>query len=404
MTQNAVDLGGGETAHPMDFYLTEEFNLHIPVAGEIRQGRIVEKREHEILVDIGAKSEGVITGREFEEIDTESRAMLSVGSEIFVFILNPEDKNGNIILSYKKAAEEQDWVVAGDLLQSQNTHKAKVVGYNRGGLLVKVGELRGFIPNSQLRRLREHENDPDLLQKEYQKMVGQTIYAKVLEVDRKRNRLILSERSADKEIREAERADFFAKIKPDDVFEGRVVNLTDYGAFIDIGGTEGLVHLSELSWKRLNHPSEKVKIGDMLKVSVISIDADKQRVALSAKRMETDPWTVIDEIYRIGQLVEATIVKLTKFGAFARLNDPYELHGLIHISELSENHVKHPNEVIKPSQSVTVRIIRIDSEQRQLGLSLKQVTSAKYMDIDLAMAKSDSETSESSEKTTDENA
>jgi small subunit ribosomal protein S1 len=169
------------------------------------------------------------------------------------------------------------------------------------------------------------------------------------------------------------------------VRDGRVVNLADFGAFVDIGGMEGLVHLSELSWKRVNNPSEVLELGDKVKVSILNIDHERQRLALSIKRLQPDPWTMLEDQYHVGQLVEATITKLTKFGAFARLQDQYELIGLIHISELSEEHVVHPRDVVTPSQTVMVRIIRIDPEQRQLGLSLKQVSSDRFLESDLEM-------------------
>lgn len=380
MTNDTIATGG-ENSHPMDFLLNEEINL--PTAGEIRQGWIVQHRDNAILVDIGAKSEGIISSRELEKLDDESLEELAEGNEISVYVVDPEDKNGDLILSYTKAAEEKDWQKAEKLLESQEVYQSKVVGYNRGGALVKVGQVRGFVPNSQLRRDRRLSGDNR--QDHLEQLTGEEISTKVIEVDRQRNRLILSERAAYKEIREAKRADLLATLQKGDVCDGRVVNLADFGAFVDIGGMEGLVHLSELSWKRINDPAEVLQVGDRVKVYVLNVDEERQRLALSLKRLEPDPWTMIDENYRVGQLVEATITKLAKFGAFARLNDEYELEGLIHISELSEDHVNHPREVVAPSQEVTIRIIRIDPEQRQLGLSLKQVTSEEFLQEDLEM-------------------
>jgi small subunit ribosomal protein S1 len=174
-----------------------------------------------------------------------------------------------------------------------------------------------------------------------------------------------------------------------EVRTGRVVNLTSFGAFVDIGGIEGLVHLSELSWQRVNEPADVVKMGDEVEVYVLSVDKDRQRIALSMKRLQTDPWSIVDEIYEVGQLLEANITKLTKFGAFARLLDEYELEGLIHISEMSEDRIQHPRDVVRLGQDVAVRVIRVDPEQRQLGLSIKQVASDRFMEADLAAALDD---------------
>lgn len=374
MASNSTGTGGGASEHPMDFLLSVDFKL--PKAGEIRRGYIVSNQNNEIIVDIGSKSEGIISNREVDSLDQETKEKLEVGTEIPVFVVEPEDANGNTILSYVKAAAQQDWLDAEDLMASKEVHKGKIVGNNRGGILVGVGHIRGFIPNSQLIHGRQAE-------KEY--AVGKEISSKVIEVDRERNRLILSERAAEQELRQTRREKLLINIQEGDVYEGKVVNLADFGAFIDIGGVEGLVHLSELSWKRINNPSEKLKVGDNVSVYVLKVDEERQRLALSIKRLEADPWSLVSENYQVGQLMAAKITKLTNFGAFARIQDDYELEGLIHISELSEDHITHPREVVKSSQDVTVRIIRIDPEQRQLGLSIKQVASDKYMESDLEM-------------------
>jgi small subunit ribosomal protein S1 len=375
LSDNVANLGGGEQSHPMDFLLAEELNL--PKTGETRQGWVIEHRNNAILVDIGAKSEGIISGSEMQSMDDDTREILAVGNEVSVYIVNTEDQYGNVVVSYAKAAEELDWNKAEELLASQDVFKGKVIGQNKGGLLVKLGQLRGFVPNSQISRRRSHDDN------QKGKLNANLIQTKVIEVDRKRGRLILSERAAEKEARQAKRAEILSNLEEGNILKGRVINLADFGAFIDVGGIEGLVHLSELSWKRVNAPADILEVGNEVEVYVLNIDEDRERLALSLKRLEPDPWTIIDEYYQVGQLLEATITKLTKYGAFARLDDDYALEGLIHISELSENHVNHPRDVVQPSQTVTVRIIRVDKDQRQLGLSIKQVVSDKFVEADL---------------------
>ena len=378
---NDTSSGSG---HPMDFLLNEELNF--PVAGEIRCGHIVSNQNNEILVDIGAKSEGVIDSREVTSFDSKTLEKLAVGNEIQVYVVNPEDSKGTIVLSYSKAAEVEDWERAVEFLESQEVVEGEVLGFNRGGALVGFGLLRGFVPNSQLSRNRQiSRSDQTEKQRALQNLIGETLQLKVIEVDRDRNRLILSEGAAGKEIREARKAEILDTLDEGSVLTGQVVNLADFGAFVDIGGIEGLVHLSEMSWKRISKPSDLLKVGEEVEVTVLSIDEDRQRVALSMKRLQPDPWSLIDETYEVGQLVEVTITRLTKFGAFARLQDDYQLEGLIHISEMSDDRVENAQDVVKPDDQVMVRIIRIDPDQRQLGLSLKQVSSDKFIENDLAM-------------------
>lgn len=369
--------------HPLAFLLEEDLNLNPPSTGEIRTGEIVAIRNNEILVDIGAKSEAIIPEEELDELGRDIRNGLHLGDQVSVYIVNPEDDEGNIIVSYSRAVEEQDWQKAQDLLASQEAYKSNVVGFNKGGLLIRLGLLRGFVPISQLggnvhasRNAEEH----------LRQRVGQPITCKVIEVERGRNRLIMSEKAATKELRASQRTRLLEDLKEGDIRAGRVVNLAPFGAFVDIGGLEGLVHLSELSWRRIHEPSELLTVGDEVKAYVLGVDRDQRRIALSLKRLEPDPWNNIEALYQVGQLVEVTISKITKYGAFASINDDYQLEGLIHISEMAEGHVKHPSDVVQKDQTVVARIIRINPEQRQLGLSLKQVASAQFMANDLNMA------------------
>jgi small subunit ribosomal protein S1 len=370
----------------MALLLNDDFFVDIPKVGEVRDGEVIDYNGKEIMVDIGAKSEGLILSDEVDSLDEESMDILAVGNTVRVMVVSTEDRNGNIILSYTKALQEEDWILANELLESQETFKGKAVGYNRGGLLVKLGQVRGFVPASQLGSHRRTRGQRGSNEERLANIVGETITAKVIEVDRGRNRLILSERAAMKEIRAAQRERVLENIEVGETLPGKIVNLADFGAFVDIGGIEGLVHLSELSWKRVDHPSEILNVGDDVEVYVINIDEERFRVGLSLKRLEPDPWTIIRSVYSEGELVEATVTNLTRYGAFARINDDYALEGLIHVSELAEEHVEHPQDIVRKGQVVAARIIRIDPEQRQLGLSLKQVASPKFMEADLAMA------------------
>jgi small subunit ribosomal protein S1 len=374
-----------DDSHPMDFLLSEDLDLDLPKAGEIRTGEVVEHLKNAILVDIGAKSEGIISSSDLEGLSDREREKLSVGNEILVYVLNPEDDEGNVILSYSKAAEEQDWKMVEELAEEGDSYEGEVIGHNKGGLLVRVGQLRGFVPISQLSMSRNFNRDRSTAD-QLRVLVGENILTKVIEVDRSRNRLILSERAATKEKRAAQRQRVLEELEIGEVRDGRVVNLTDFGAFVDIGGIEGLVHISELSWKRVEDPRDVLNVGDKIKVYVLDVDLDRQRVALSLKRLDRDPWTIVDELYDEGQLVEAKVTKLAQFGAFARIADDYGLEGLIHVSELSDSHVNHPREVVQQGDTLTLRIIRIDPEQRQIGLSLKEVSSDRYMEVDLAQA------------------
>jgi small subunit ribosomal protein S1 len=374
--------------HPMSFLLEEDYEFDFPQSGDIREGEVVAHRGSEILIDIGSKSEGIISGSELDHMDQETKEKLAVGNWVSVYIVSPEDRDGNIVLSYAKAVEEEDWKRAVELLESQDTYSGKIIGSNRGGVLVKLGLVRGFIPASQLSIEHRSNSHGDTNEEKLRSLIGEEFTAKVIEVDRSRNRLILSERAAMKEIRAAQRANLLEELEEGEVREGYVVNIADFGAFVDIGGVQGLVHLSELSWKRISHPTEEVSVGDTIEVQVINVDQERGRVALSLKRMQADPWTIVNETYQVGELVEVTITKITSYGAFARLNDDYALEGLIHISEMASEHIEHPQEVVEKDQIVAARIIRIDSDQRQLGLSIKQVASEEFLEADLATVNS----------------
>jgi len=363
--------------------LDSDKSMNMPQRGEIRDGVIARITPTEILVDVGAKSEGIITGRELETLDEATRTSLAVGQPVSVYIMDPEDRSGNIVLSLTRAREEKDWRQAEELLASQEVYSGTIAGFNKGGLIVKLGNVRGFIPASQLSAARRRRSEGgETPEQKWGRMIGETSQVKVIEVDRSRNRLILSERAAAKETREAQKEQLLAEIKPGDVRKGHVISLAEFGAFVDIGGADGLVHLSELSWKRVAHPNEVLKVGQEVEVTVLNVDRDRKRIGLSMKRREDDPWLIIKQKYKPGQLVSGTITKLTKFGAFARVEGEDDLEGLIHISELADGHIDHPREAVSEGQTVTLRVVKVDPEKRRMGLSLKRVSSAEYAEAD----------------------
>jgi len=359
----------------------EGLGLNLPKAGEIKTGTIASITPGQIMVGIGAKSEGIIQGSEFEHIPADVFAELEVGQEIPVFIVSPEDHHGNLILSYVRALEAESWEKAKEIMDNKETFTGTIEGFNRGGLLVNFNELNGFIPASQLSFSRRTDISGNTPEERFAEMVGQEITLQVIEVDQERRRLIFSERAAVHESRDTIRDKIIEKLSIGDVRTGRVTSLADFGAFVNINGADGLVHISEISWDRIRHPSDELKVGQEVKVEIISIDEEKRHIGLSIRRLKEDPWQENTKDLRVGQLVEATITRLTKFGAFARITD--EIEGLIHISEISDDHIAHPKEVLHEDDLVTLRIIKIEPDSHRIGLSLRRVESLAYADMDL---------------------
>jgi small subunit ribosomal protein S1 len=356
-----------------------------PRRGDVIEGVITKTSPTSVLVDIGAKSEGIIPGRELERMSRQMIEALKEGEKIMVYVVNPDHPQGNILLSVNRAMEEMDWREAETYRQSQEVYEGQVAGYNKGGLIVRFGRLRGFVPQSQISDDRRRVMVGETPEERYGGMINEPISVKVMEVDRGRNRLILSERVAFRQVREKRKESLVNDLNVGEIRMGRIVSLEDFGVFVDIGGAEGLVHLTELSWKHVNHPRDILKVGQEVKVEVISLDKERKRIGLSIKRQESDPWDEVAINYNVGQLVQATVTKLTKFGAFARLVDAPDIEGLIHISELSDQRVQHPKEVVKEDDKLTLRVVKIDVKNRRLGLSLKRVNSAEYLDMDWAI-------------------
>ncbi len=353
-------------------------------------GAITKTTPTAVYVDLGDGDQGVVPGRELELMTRKMLESLSVGAEVDVYVVNPRNHRGETVLSINHALEELDWRKAEEYSKSKEVYEALIGGYNKGGLIVRFGRLRGFVPQSQLAEERARGMTGETPEERYGPMVNHPIGVKVMEVDRGRNRLILSERAAMREVRQQRKRELIEELSIGEVRKGTVVSLENFGAFVDIGGAEGLVHVTELAWGHITHPRQAVNIGDEVEVEVISINPEARRIGLSRRRVLHDPWDEIATSLRRGQLVRGRVTKLTKFGAFARLIDNDAVEGLIHISELSAERVSHPREVVKRGDELVLRIVKIDIKDRRLGLSLKSVNSTEYLDLDWEMAIRDS--------------
>ena len=339
--------------------------------GDVVEGQIVRIDQDEILVDIGLKSEGVLSTKELPSQGYGSLAELHVGDDVLVYIMQPETAEGHAVVSIRRARQERQWRIAQEQFERGELQEAEVIDHNKGGLIVNLEGIRGFVPISQILNLRREDSaDNTETQSKLQAMVGRKLQLKIIEINRNRNRLILSERQAVQEWRARRREELLNELQVGEVRQGVVSNLANFGAFVDLGGADGLVHISQLAWSRVNHPSEVLKVGQKVEVQVLSVDREKKKIALSIKRAEVDPWSQVEQRYHVGQLVTGTVTKIAPFGAFARIEDGVE--GLVHLSEMPIG-TQDPKQALHEGQDITVRILRIDPERRRLGLSLRAV-------------------------------
>ena len=332
--------------------------------GELREGTILYRRNNGFVVDIGAKRDGFVPAEDLEEVEGRQ---FNIGDDVPVVVTNFRDSEGNVELSISQALLQEDWLTAEKLLESQEVYESRVTGSNRGGLTVEFGRLRGFVPMSQLigfNRIRQ----PAERQRRLQAMVEEPIMLKVIEVNRRRRRLIMSQRAAAREWRAARRETLMDELEAEQVRRGRISQITDFGLFVNLGGMDGLVHISELSWGRIENPAEVFHPGQRIKVKVLSVDQDRQRIALSIKALTPDPWESVGERYDIGQLVEGKVTQVVDFGIFIELEPGIE--GLLHNSELRD---VAQREELASGDTVLVKVIRIESDRRRIGLSVRQV-------------------------------
>src|SRR6266516_1372885 len=340
--------------------------------GDVVEGVIVRIDQDEILVDIGLKSEGVLSTKELPASGYGSFSELHLNDKVMVYVIQPESSEGHAVLSLKRANTERQWRIAEEQYKNGELLKARVIDYNKGGLIVDVAGIRGFVPISQILNLKREEvasgGESQETAAKLQSMKDKELQLKIIEINRARNRLILSERLAVQEWRQRRREELLDELKPGEVRRGVVSNLANFGAFVDLGGADGLVHISQLAWSRVNHPSEVLHVGQEVEVQVLSVDKGKKKIALSIKRAEVDPWTTVEQRYTPGQVVTGVITKLAPFGAFARIEDGIE--GLIHLSELTPG--LDPKQVLHEGVPLQLRILSINAERRRLGLSLRQ--------------------------------
>lgn len=345
-----------------DFLRADEEAFGTPKHGDIVDGVVVRVDADEVLVDIGAKAEGIISGKELGFRGDEPD--LAPGDYVKVYVLQPENEEGNVVLSLRRARAETTWLTAAEKQESGEVIEAEVREQNKGGLIVNVLGLRGFLPSSQVGRAAAGN---------LESLVTQRIPVKILEVNRRRNRLIVSQKAAEDEDRARRREDLFNRIQVGDIVTGAVSGLTSYGAFVDIGGADGLIHISELSWDRVSKVTDVLNVGDQVEVKVIKLDPDQNRISLSLRQLQQDPWERFVETVPVGSIVSGTVTKTKKYGAFLQVMPGIE--GLLHISELSWDHVDKTEDVLKVGEELQVKVIGVDTARRRVSLSLKQLSS-----------------------------
>ena len=339
--------------------------------GEIIDGKIMDIKDDGLLVDIGHKSEGYIPVREMKTIETDVRKNLSIGDEIIAYVINVEGKDGITILSVDKARGEQGWRILEKSMESDENVTGKIIGANRGGAVVEAEGVQGFVPLSQLvgpaREFYVPGGEPPK-----EGFIGATVKFKIIELNRRRNRAIFSERAALQSWKESQKKELIANINEGDIKKGRVSGISSFGAFVDLGGADGLIHISELSWGAVKSAEDIVQVGQEIDVYILKVDRETLKIALSLRRLSPEPWEGVGDRFKIGEIVNGTVTKLANFGAFARIDSGIE--GLIHISEISPEVINHPKDVVNEGDELELKIIRVEPERRRLGLSLKQVT------------------------------
>jgi small subunit ribosomal protein S1 len=358
----------------MDFEdLLESYDYDRPRHGEILKGVILEITNDEVIVDLGGKHDAFVTRRDLDRLDNEILGDLEKGSELNVYVLRPRGDDGEVLVSINKALTVEDWEYAAELMDKDEKIEVTISGYNKGGALVDFGRLRGFIPNSQIVEVPRgaSREEQDNIKAE---MIGQSLPVKVIEVNQRRNRLVLSETAA----RRDQRQDILEALEVGQVISGRVVKIVEYGAFVDIGGVNGLVHISKLDWRHVNHPSDVLTVGEEIDVRIEDVDIERERISLNRQALIPDPWGSIEETYQVGDLETGRISSVVDYGAFVEL--PNGVTGLIHVSEMSSYNISSPQQWAQEGEELLVRIISIEPDRKRIGLSVDRVSQEELYD------------------------
>jgi small subunit ribosomal protein S1 len=343
--------------------LESSFAYTPPRRGEIRNAIILQIETREIIVDMGAKQDGIVPAQDIERLDADVKNALVVGGEVPVYVLNPRDQDDNLVVSINMGLQQYDWEKARQLLTSEDVVQVSITGHNRGGILVRWNRLEGFIPSSHLVSV----NLANERSSAWNEFASKPLGVKVIEVDQDRRRLIFSEREAQKEWRAQQKARLLSELKEGDVVKGTVTGLRDFGAFVNLGGADGLIHVSELAWHRVDHPRDVLKVGDEIDVYILTLDRGSNRIALSRKRLLNDPWEDADKRYHEGQLVDGSVTNVVDFGAFIALDNGLE--GLLHLSEMGDGSLKEPYSYVKKGDRLSLRISHLEPEKRRVGFT-----------------------------------
>jgi small subunit ribosomal protein S1 len=355
--------------------LLDQGGYDMPQRGDIREGTVISVSPQEVVIDLGLKREGIVPANDLSRLEKGALEEIKEGTTWPVYILQPSDREGNLIVSLSRALQEKDWLVAQQAMDNNEMFEAEVSGHNAGGLEVIFGKLRGFVPASHISSL-PRDMSPDERRAHLATYVGKQIPLKVVEVDRKRRRLIMSERAARRRWQREHRKQLLDDIQVGEVRTGIVRSLSEFGAFVDLGGADGLIHISELAWFPVAHPSEVLKVGQEVEVKVLRVDKQRERVGLSLKRVQPDPWSCIEDLYNVNDLIEAVVTRVTDFGAFVRLRSGVE--GLLHVSEMADIRPDHPQSLVSPGDLLLLRVLRVEPDRRRIGLSLRQVSETEW--------------------------